>query len=129
MPIYRIHYLKDQAAIDRFRTQGPPDGPSSLKPKDYILVGEIEAPHEYAVWKQLQGEGAAAMNLRPMGVGDVIEIEPGRPRLLRFSGFDEAGWFTFEPKPKGEGSATPSPESSETPSAAPAPDIQSNPSQ
>ena len=94
----------------------------------------MEAPHEYAVWKQLQGEGATERNLRPMGVGDVLEVESGRPRLLRFAGFDDAAWFTFEPKQKGaavgdEASASQSPGASETSSAFPTPDSPSTPSQ
>lgn len=109
MPLYRVLYLKD-AAVERFRTQGPPSGPASLRPKDYTLVAEIEAPNEYAVWRMLQDEGAAERNLRPMGVGDVLEAEPGHPRVCRFVGFDDGSWFTFEPKPKtpeGGGGATP----------------------
>ncbi len=111
MALYRVLYLKDEAAVERFRSQAPPSGPASLKPKDYALVAEIEAPHEYAAWGLLQGDGALQRHLRPMGVGDVLEAEPGRPRVCRFAGFDDATWFTFEPKPKAAGadevSATP----------------------
>src|SRR2546425_12537294 len=119
MPIYRVHYLKDPPAIERFRAHGPPEGVTSLKPKDYVQVTEIEAPHEYAVWKQLQGEGAQERKLRPMGVGDVLEVEARQPRVCRFAGFDDAVWFTFEPKqkPGADGaSATLAPEASEMPS-------------
>lgn len=132
MPVYRILYLKDPAAVERFRSQGPPTGPASLKPKDYTQVAEIEAPNEYAVWRLLQAEGATERNLRPMGVGDVLEAPPAAPRVCRFVGFDDATWFTFEPKPKdpgpgGEASAKATSEASESSSAPPTPDSPPNP--
>ncbi len=115
MPLYRVLYLKDEA-LERFRSQPPPEGPASLKPKDYKLVAEIEAPNEYAVWKMLQEDEAAGRNLRSMGVGDVLEAEPGRPRVCRFVGFDDAHWFTFEPKAK---TPAPADEASSSPTEAP----------
>ena len=118
MPTYKVLYLKDQAAIEKFRTQIPSEGPATIKPKDYTQVAEIEAPNEYAVWKTLQEEGAAERRLRPMGVGDVLEVEGGKPRVCRFAGFDDAVWFTFEPKKKDEESATGPSESAEKPSEA-----------
>ncbi len=147
VPRYRVLYLKDQTAVERFRSQPPRPGPASLKPKDYALVAEIEAANEYTVWKMLQGEGAAERNLRPMSVGDVLEAEPGRLRVCRFVGFDDAVWFTFEPKPKaaqgepapqsegepegagdaGEASATPAADPAEIASETPAPDSPPDP--
>ena len=128
MPLYCVLYLKDEAQ-ERFRAQPPPSGPASLKPKDYKLVAEVEAPNEYAVWKMLQGEEAAQRNLRPMRVGDLLEAEPGHPRVCRFAGFDDASWFTFEPKAKalqgaGEASATPTstPDTPPDPPRGPAPE-------
>jgi hypothetical protein len=131
VPVYRVLYLKEQALIDRFRSQPPPSGAGSIKAKDYELVAEIEAAHEFAVWKALQGSAASDRHLRPMGVGDVLELEPGKPRLLRFSGFDDAVWFTFEPKKKdvGEASATPDPAAPSPPSDGATPDIQPGPQQ
>src|SRR5437763_168585 len=114
MPVYRVLYLKDQAAIDRFRSQPPPDGPANVKPKDYEQVLEIEAPNEYYVWQLLQGDGAKQRNLRPMGVGDILEREAGKPRVCRFAGFDDAVWFVFEPKAR-QGVEAPPPESSPVP--------------
>jgi hypothetical protein len=122
MPTYRVLYLRDQSLIEKFQSHVPTEGPASLKPKDYVQVAEIEAPNEYAVWKMLQGEGAAARRLRAMVVGDALEAEPGKPRVCRFAGFDDAVWFTFEPKKKDEASATGPSESEETPADAAAPD-------
>lgn len=138
MPRYRVLYLKDESLVERFRSQPPRPGPASLKPKDYQPVAEIEAPNEYTVWKMLQGEGAAARNLRPMGVGDALEAEPERLRVCRFMGFDDAVWFTFEPKPKpgedqpeapgaGEASATPAAAPSEIASETAVPDSRQDP--
>ena len=136
MPVYRVLYLKDPATVERFRSQGPPipQGGTSLKPKDYTPVAEIEAPNEYAVWRLLQAESATERNLRPMGVGDVLEAPPGSPRVCRFVGFDDATWFTFEPKPKtpgpgDEASAKGTSEASESSSAPSAPDSPPNPPQ
>jgi len=98
MPTYKVLYLKDQSLIDKFQSHIPTEGPASLKPKDYAQVAEIEAPNEYAVWKTLQGDGATERQLRPMVVGDALEVEAGKPRVCRFAGFDDAVWFTFEPK-------------------------------
>ncbi|SRR6266478_3584553 len=101
MPTYKVLYLKDQAAIDRFRAQPPPDGVTSIKAKDYEQVATIDAPHEYAVWRMLQGEASAQHNVpREMGVGDVLEIEGAKPRVCRFSGFDDAVWWVFQHRAK-----------------------------
>jgi hypothetical protein len=104
MPSYRVHYLKDQAGVDRFRNLPPADGSTNIKPKDYMPACEMEAPNEYAVWRALQGDAAKDRNLRPLGVGDVLEVitaeGPGKPRVCRYSGFDEAVWFVFEPREK-----------------------------
>src|ERR1035438_973071 len=112
MPLYRVLYLKDQAAIDRFRALPPPDGPANIKAKDYVPACEIEAPNDYASWRMLQGEGAQERDLRPMGVGDVLEAVAresggglrldgaGKPRVCRYVGFDDAVWFVFEPREK-----------------------------
>ena len=100
MPVYRVLYLKEQAAIDRFRSQPPPEGAATIKPKDYEQVGEMDAPNEYAVWQALQGQSAADRGWRPMGVGDVLEVEGAKPRVCRFVGFDDATWWTFEPRKK-----------------------------
>jgi hypothetical protein len=104
MPLYRVLYLKDQTAMDRFRALPPPNGPANIKAKDYVPACEIEAPNEYAVWRILQAEGARERDLRPMGVGDVLEAivpdAPGKPRVCRYVGFDDAVWYVFEPREK-----------------------------
>jgi hypothetical protein len=110
MPTYKVLYLKDDSLIEKFRSQIPHEGPASLRPANYQQVAEVEAPNEYAVWQMLRGEGARERNLRPMVVGDALELETGKPRVCRFSGFDDAVWFTFEPKKKEEeASATEAP--------------------
>jgi hypothetical protein len=48
----------------------------------------------------LQGDGALERDLRPMGVGDVLEAVTGKPRVCRYVGFDDAVWFVFEPREK-----------------------------
>ena len=100
MPLYRVMYLKDETVVERFRSLPPPGGATSVKAKDYVPAGEIEAPNEYAAWRMLQGESARERGLRPMGVGDVLEREAGKPRVCRFAGFDDAVWFVFEPRKK-----------------------------
>src|SRR5260221_14701159 len=119
MPTYKVLYLKDQAAIDRFRAQPPPDGVTSIKAKDYEQVATIEAPHEYAVWRTLQGEDSTQQSVPPgvprnMGVGDVLELEGAKPRVCRFSGFDDAAWWVFQHKAKttDEPEQEPAPEAS-----------------
>ena len=129
MPTYKVLYLKDQLLIDKFQSHIPTEGPVSLKPKDYTQVAEIEAPNEYAVWKMLQGDGAAERQLRPMVVGDALQVEGGKPRVCRFAGFDDAVWFIFEPKKKDEESATGPSESGETPAVVPTPDTPPDPPQ
>lgn len=129
MPTYKVLYLKDQSLIERFQSHIPTEGPASLKPKDYVQVAEIEAPNEYAVWKMLQGDGATERELRPMVVGDALEVETGKPRVCRFAGFDDAVWFTFEPKKKDEGSATESSAAGENPADASVPETPPDPPQ
>jgi hypothetical protein len=35
-----------------------------------------------------------------MGVGDVLELVVGKPRVCRYVGFDDAVWFVFEAREK-----------------------------
>lgn len=113
MPVYRVLYLKDQAAIDRFRSQPPTEAAITVKPKDYEQVGEIDTPSEYAAWQALQGPGAAERGWRLMGVGDVLEIAGAKPRVCRFAGFHDAVWWVFERKSDAtSGNTPPAPEPS-----------------
>jgi hypothetical protein len=114
MPVYRVLYLKEQAAVDRFRSQPPPEGAATIKPKDYEQVGELEAPNEYAAWQALQGDAAAERGWRSMGVGDVLEVEGAKPRVCRFVGFDDASWRVFEPRKKGSTEDAPASEEGNT---------------
>jgi hypothetical protein len=91
MPLFRILYLKD-AEVERFRHAAPKDKPDVLGLKHYEEVGRIEAPSAYAAWKELQEGAAAEREIRPMGVGDVLEVEGEKPLLCHFWGFEEAEW-------------------------------------
>jgi len=91
MPQYRILYLKD-SEVERFRHAAPKDKPDQLSLKHYDEVGRIEAPSAYSAWKELQEHGAEEREIRPMGVGDVFEVEGEKPLLCHFWGFEEAAW-------------------------------------
>jgi hypothetical protein len=91
MALFRILYLKD-SEVERFRHAAPKDKPDSLALKHYDEVGRIDAPSAYAAWKALQEGGAEERQIRPMGVGDVLEVEGEKPLLCHFWGFEEAEW-------------------------------------
>jgi hypothetical protein len=91
MPQYRILYLKD-SEVERFRQAAPKDKPDQLSLKHYEEVGRIDAPSAYSAWKELQERSGEETQLRPMGVGDVLEVEGEKPLLCHFWGFEEAEW-------------------------------------
>lgn len=98
MPKYRVFYLKDELSR-RFRDLPAAAVRKQLKPKNYTMAGEIEAPNDYAAWQALQAPEAAlpgAKIRRPFGVGDVLEREEAKPLLCLFGGFEEAAWWTPE---------------------------------
>lgn len=98
MAKYRVFYLKDELSR-RFRDLPAATARKQLKPKDYTMAGEIEAPNDYAAWQSLQAPQAAlpdAKIRRPFAVGDVLEREEGKPLLCLFGGFELAAWWTPE---------------------------------
>ena len=92
MTRYRIHYLRDSQR-QHFRQAPPAPGPLQLKRKDYQPGPEVEAASPYTAWKQLQ-EGSG--DLRPIGVGDVLETGTGALLICRYAGFEEAAWLAPE---------------------------------
>ncbi|MBK5295197.1 MAG: hypothetical protein JJE04_26420 [Acidobacteriia bacterium] len=92
MPLYRIHRLKD-APKQNFRWAAHTAGAAVVKPKDYELHGEVEAPSPYASWAALKDSG------QPLDVGDLLEDPSGQLRIFKYVGFEEARWVLPEPHP------------------------------
>ena len=93
MPIagYRIHRMKD-APRQQFRLAPHMGGSTTVKPKDYEEPAEsIEAPSLYAAWAQLKEAG------RPLEVGDILELENGELRIVKYIGFETAEWWVPPP--------------------------------
>ena len=95
MPRYRIHSIKE-APGENFRWAPHKAGSAVVKPKDYTLDGELEAPTSYALWKTLQAQG------RPLHPGDLLEAThadgaPGQLQITKYTGFEPATWFVPEP--------------------------------
>lgn len=98
MAKYRVFYLKEELSR-RFRDLPAATVRKQLKPKDYTMAGELEAPNDYAAWQALQAPETAlpdAKIRRPFAVGDALEREEGKPLLCLFGGFEEATWWTPE---------------------------------
>jgi hypothetical protein len=91
MPCYRIFRLKDSLRA-AFRSQPHLAGVAVVKPKDYELVGEVEAPSPYALWLNLKDTPQA------LEVGDILEIQGGGLRIVKYIGFEEAKWLIPESK-------------------------------
>lgn len=102
MPRYRIYRMKE-APRQQFRWAPHLSGCATLKPKDYELRGEIDAPTEYAAW-QLSRDSED-----PIAVGDLLETESGQLRICKYVGFEPAEWLLPEPKhqPEPESAAQP----------------------
>ena len=73
-----------------FRWAPHVSGTANVRPKDYEPAGEVEAENEYAAWALLRGSDT------PLLVGDLLELEDGRPRICKHVGFEEASWFVPE---------------------------------
>lgn len=91
MARYRIHRIKE-AQAENFRWAPHTAGPAVVKPKDYFLDGELEAPTPYALWKTLATEG------RPLRPGDLLETHhlddtPGQLQIAKYIGFEPASWY------------------------------------
>jgi hypothetical protein len=91
MAVYRIHRLKDQQR-QHFRWAPHSCGAASIKPKDYVEAGAIEAATPYAAWFQLR------QSSQPLEVGDLLESADGELRIYKYVGFEEARWLLPEVK-------------------------------
>lgn len=133
MPVFRIHRMKD-APRQQFRNAPHVSGAASVKPKDYEAAGETEADNEYAAWALLRNTE------QPLHVGDLLELlaappaaagaaeeagtaanqpaeppPPGKLKICKYVGFEEARWFVPEPPPQ---ASLPEPLSAAPPAAA-----------
>lgn len=86
MPLFRIHRLKP-AQRQQFRWAAHTSGASTVKPRDYIQEGSVEAPSPYAAWAALRRTD------QPLEVGDVLETPDGTLLLCKYVGFEPARWF------------------------------------
>jgi len=95
MPAYQIHRLRD-AQRQSFRWAPHTSGTTIVKPKDYERGPAIEAATPYAAWLDLKESEQA------LQVGDLLEVEGGELRILKYIGFEEARWYVPEPDVKAE---------------------------
>ncbi|MBV9301029.1 MAG: hypothetical protein JOY62_07295 [Acidobacteriaceae bacterium] len=103
MPLYRIHRIKE-AARENFRWAPHTGGAAVVKPKDYDLGEEREAPTPYALWKALLTE------TRPLRPGDLLEMShvddtPGQLLITKYIGFEPASWYVPGPPSPGNAAA------------------------
>ena len=90
MAVYRIHRLKDQAR-QQFRWAPHTIGLTTVKPKDYETLYEVEASTPYQLWLELKdGE-------RALQIGDLLESSDGELRIYKYVGFEQAQWHIPEP--------------------------------
>jgi hypothetical protein len=90
--------MKD-APRENFRWAAHTGGIAVVKPKDYEVTGEIEAPTPYAAWKLLAAAG------EHLQTGDLLETsqpngEAGELQIAKYIGFEPARWYVPEPKPE-----------------------------
>ena len=76
----------------QFRWAPHVSGAANAKPKDFEPGGEVEALHEYDVWRILRDAGT------PLNVGDLLEAESGQLTICKYVGFEPAQWVHPEPK-------------------------------
>src|ERR1700681_4648236 len=92
MPAYQIHRLKDNQR-QHFRWAPHTSGVTIAKPKDYEPGQVAEGASPYAVWLAMRGTE------QELQVGDLLEVEGGELRILKYIGFEEARWHVPEPVP------------------------------
>jgi hypothetical protein len=92
MPSYQVHRLKETHR-QQFRWAPHTSGVTIAKPRDYEKAGVIEAASPYAAWLALRGTDDE------LQVGDLLEVEGGELRILKYIGFEEARWYVLEPVP------------------------------
>ncbi len=90
MALFRIYRLKESQR-EALRWAPHTHGTASLKPKDYVQEGTVEASSLYAAWAQLRQAG------RPLKIGDVLETEQGELRICKYVGLEEARWESADP--------------------------------
>lgn len=90
MPAYQIHRLKETQR-QQFRWAPHTSGVSIAKPRDYEKGQVVEAASPYAVWLGLRGTA------EELQIGDLLEVEGGELRILKYIGFEEARWYVPEP--------------------------------
>ena len=90
MPAYQVHRLKESQR-QQFRWAPHTSGVTIAKPRDYEKGRVIEAASPYAVWLALRGTGDE------LQLGDLLEIEGGELRIVKYIGFEEARWYVLEP--------------------------------
>ena len=95
MPLYQIHRLKESHR-QQFRWAPHTPGITIAKPQDYEKGSPVEGASPYAVWLALRETEQA------LSVGDLVEIEGGELRILKYIGFEEARWYAPEPVPQAE---------------------------
>jgi hypothetical protein len=91
MPSYRV-FLLTEPHVQPFRDRAPRPGRQELRPTNYEPAGQIEALGPYDAWTRLQGEEAAELAGRPLGIGDVLEEEESSLMICQYWGFDPAAW-------------------------------------
>lgn len=90
MPAYQIHRLKETQR-QQFRWAPHTSGVTIAKPRDYEKGRVVEAASPYAAWLGLRGTE------EELQVGDLLEVEGGELRILKYIGFEEARWYVLEP--------------------------------
>jgi hypothetical protein len=100
MPEYRVFRLKENLR-QQYRWAPHLSGVTAVKPKDYDEWFTISAETPYAAWHSLRGSD------RELSVGDLLSIDGGDVRILKYIGFEAAQWVIPEPRHPG---AVPPPE-------------------
>jgi len=85
-----------------FRWQAHTGGTATVKPKDYEVQGEFDAPTPYALWSKMKADG------KDLCPGDVLETvkedgTQGELQIFKYIGFEPAKWWIAEPKPEFKG--------------------------
>ncbi len=98
---------------EQFRWQAHTSGTATVKPKDYEVDSEFNAPTPYALWSGLKAEG------KDLCPGDLLETvkedgTQGDLQIFKYIGFEPAKWWIAEPKPEFKGKPEGLPESAAT---------------
>lgn len=96
MALYRLHRMKE-GPRQQFRWAAHSSGVTQVKPKDYEISGEFEAPSTYALWQDLR------LTDNALQLGDILELDSGDLKIFKYVGFEEAQWILPEVKPGGAG--------------------------